>query len=106
MDSITVSHGSGVPQDETWKSINAPFPPKTTRQCRKTMPVKENGVITHHLKNLTSLSTAVTPLRNTDHAVITPVCLYRDTMAIKPSGDFDYLPTPLLDSKTLSTYHM
>ena len=43
-DSITVFHSSGVPQGETWKSINAPFPPKTTRQCWRTMPVKENGV--------------------------------------------------------------
>lgn len=72
-----------------WQRINIPFPSKSTRQRLKPASVKESGVITSHLRNLIQMSTASTPLQSNDTVVLRPICLSRDAMAIKPSGDFD-----------------
>ena len=72
-----------------WKFTNIPLPSKSSRKRRETPAVKENGVINDHIRNLVNLCTVATPLISTEQVVVTPVCLSRDAMAIKPSGDFD-----------------
>lgn len=72
-----------------WKDINIPFPSKSTRQRQKPDSIKESGVITSHLRNFQRMCVTSKPLQSNEAVVLRPICLSRDAMAIKPSGDFD-----------------
>ena len=74
---------------QNWKSINIPFPSKSSRMRRKRPSVKENGVLTDHLRQFVHLCSAVSPVIETPTVRVTPVCIARDAMAIKPCGEYD-----------------
>lgn len=80
-------------------NINIPFPSKSSRHRRRSAAVRENGVITDNLRSFMHLCTAVPPLIQTDSVKVVPICLSRDAMAIKPSGDLDIASSTLIGFK-------
>ena len=72
-----------------WQDINIPFPSRTTRLRRKVPAVKSSGVLVDNVKNLQLMCNKVDPLILNPSLQVTPICLSRDAMAIKPSGDLD-----------------
>lgn len=81
--------GNGVDGEPFWSNINIPLPSKRTRQRRKSQPVTSTGLLTENIKNFLTISSASSTFIRTEQLEITPVCLSRDAMAIKPSGDMD-----------------
>lgn len=86
--------------EDYWSQINIPFPAKNTRQRSKPPFIVENGVLTHSLKSFTTLASTTTPLISNDSLAIFPVCLSRDAMAIKPSGDLNLATQKIVGLKT------
>lgn len=80
---------SDITSNDFWSNTNIPFPSKSTRQRRKCTNTVDNGVITHNLKNMQAMCKKSKPIINSENLTVLPVCLSRDAMAIKPSGDFD-----------------
>lgn len=72
-----------------WKTINVPFPSKSSRQRRKSPSVKQSGIITSQLRHFHHFTQVSEPLLSSAKLRITPVCIARDGMAFKPSGDLD-----------------
>lgn len=75
--------------DKYWHNINIPVPSKTTRQRRKPKQVTSNGVLTQNVKHFQQLALETPPLVKDEKRCIIPVCIARDAMAIKASGDLD-----------------
>ena len=88
----------GEANDKTgfWDNFNIPLPSKRTRQRRKCPAVTTSGVITDNLKNFQAMAHTSSDFISTDRLKVTPVCLSRDAMAIKPSGDIDNLTNTIV----------
>ena len=72
-----------------WNKINVPIPTKRTRQRRKTLATTKTGVLTDGVRNLNRIAQKSSLFVSDDNVDIRPICLSRDAMAIKPSGDVD-----------------
>ena len=77
------------PSCSYWERVNIPIPTKRSRQRHKGLPVVSTGILTENVKNFQLLASTSTPLVNNTTLNIVPICLSRDAMAIKPSGDID-----------------
>ena len=85
-----VKQSEPVSSDRYWDLVNIPFPSKSTSQRRKGAAITDNGVISHNLKNFQKMCELSSErLIDNDTVSITPICLSRDAMAVKPSGDWD-----------------
>lgn len=87
---------SNSDNSNSWSNINIPLPSKRTRQRRKRQPVIDRGVLTENLKNFQAMASTSTQFIRSEHVYITPICICRDAMAIKPSGDLDQLTNNLV----------
>ena len=76
-------------ENKPMMSLNIPLPTKTTRQRRKQPSLKSNGVIGKNLETFMNLCQATPPIVTSTQVRVVPICLARDAMAIKPSGDLD-----------------
>lgn len=79
-----------------WEKINIPLPSKRTRQRHKPKLITNSGVMTENLRSFQAMASTSTEFINTQSLQITPVCISRDAMAIKPTGDLDSLTNTLV----------
>ena len=85
-----VKQSEPVSSDRYWDLVNIPFPSKSTSQRRKGAAITDNDVISHNLKNFQKMCELSSErLIDNDTVSMTPICLSRDAMAVKPSGDWD-----------------
>ena len=72
-----------------WRKMNIPLPTKRTRQRRKPLSVMKSGMMTSNVINFQRLADKSPAMISNEKLTVTPLCISRDAMAIKPSGDID-----------------
>mgnify|MGYP001794532800 FL=1 len=72
-----------------WCIMNIPLPTKRIRQRQKPLSVIKSGMMTSNVLNLQRLADKSPAMISNEKLTVTPLCISRDAMAIKPSGDID-----------------